>query len=133
MSNAITSHGTLIKRNTTTVGELRDITPPPLTRSSFDVSTQNDLDDAYVIGIRRHGEMQFNVNFLPSGDATHGTTNGLLYAYSNGTKDAYQVLYPDGSSWSFSGYVTNVSPKAPVDGAFDASVTIRPTGGFTFA
>lgn len=128
-SNGISAHGTIIKRNTIAIAELKDITPPPLTRKAIDTTTHNSDDDSYVVGIRRKGELQFMLNFLPSGEATHGATTGLLEAWATGSKDRYDIEFPDGSSWLFSGFVINIAPKAPVDGAFEASVSIRPSGG----
>jgi hypothetical protein len=129
MSNAISAHGTLISRNGTTIGEVRDITPPPRQRNTFEVTTQNDSDDSYVVGIRRKGEMTFKVNWLVSGDVTHGPSSGLQSAYANGSKDTYKVTYPDSSSELFSGFLTNLAIGAPVDGELAADITIRPTGG----
>lgn len=129
MSNAVSAQGTIVKRNGAAIGELRDITPPPLTRNTFDTTNQNDANDSYVVGIQRRGEMTLSINFLPSGDQTHGVASGLLKAYKDGSKDLYEVDFIDGAKWYFSGYVTNIAPKAPVDNAFTADVTIRPTGG----
>jgi hypothetical protein len=133
MSNAVSSHGTLIRRQGTIIGELRDITPPPLMRNTFDTTTHQDSDDSYVVGIRRKGEMQFNINFLPDDDATHDELTGLIKAWLDGSKDLWQVTFPDGANWYFSGFVTNISPEAPVDGEQSATVTVRPTGGTIFA
>ena len=132
MSVAITSTGTLVKRNGTAIGELRDITMPALTRNTFDTSNQNDLDDSYVLGIRRKGDLQFSINFLPSGDATHGRVSGLIKAWNDGSKDLWSGHYPDGAAWYCSGYVTNISPKAPVDGALAADITVKLTNAFVF-
>lgn len=132
MSNAISAHGTLVKRNGTTIGELRDISMPALTRNTFDTSNQNDDDDSYVVGIRRKGDLTFGINFLPSGDATHGATSGLIKAWKDGSKDLYQGVYPDGAGWYCSGFVTNIAPKAPVDGDLSADITIKLTNGFIF-
>lgn len=131
MSDAISSHGTLLKRNGTTIAELLDITPPALTRNTFDTSNQNDADDSYIVGIRRRGDLTFNVNFLPSGAVTHGNASGLIKAWTDGSKDLYEIDFPDGSIWSFSGFVTNVAPAAPVDGPLTAAVTVRPTNAMT--
>lgn len=131
-SNAISAHGTIIKRNNTAIAELRDITPPPLTRKPIETTTHNSDDDSYVVGIRRKGELQFAMNFLPSGDATHDASTGLLKAWADGTKDLYEIDFPDGAVWLFSGFVTNIAPKAPVDGEQSASVSIRPSGGQVF-
>ena len=127
-SNGISAHGTIIKRNGTAIAEVKDITPPALSRKSIETTTQNEDDDSYVPGIRRKSEMTFMVNFLPSAEATHGTTSGLMDAWATGSKDLYEVDFPDGAVWSFSGYCVGIAPKAPVDGGFEAQVTIRPTG-----
>jgi hypothetical protein len=132
MSNAISSHGTVVKRNGTTIGELRDITSPALTRNTFDTSNQNDADDSYVVGIRRKGDLTFSVNWLQSGEVTHGAASGLLKAYQDGSKDLYEMDYPDGSKWYFSGFITNLAVKAPVDGELSADVSIKPTNAMIF-
>ena len=132
MSNAISAHGTIVKRNGTAIGELRDITPPALTRNTFDTTTQNDLDDSYVVGIRRKGELSFTINLLQSGEATHGKAAGLLKAYLDGSKDLWALEFPDGAIWQFSGFLTNFAPKAPVDGELTADCTVRPTNATSF-
>jgi hypothetical protein len=132
MSNAINAHGTLLYRNGTAVGELRDLVPPALVLNTFDVSNQNDSDNAYVVGIRRTSEMTATINMLLSGDASHGTAStGLVYAYVNRSKDRYNVVYPDGSGFMFSGFMANFAPNAPVDGPLEAKITVRPTNGIT--
>jgi len=127
MSNAISAHGTVVKRNGTAIGEMRDVTPPALTRNTFDTTNQNDADESYVVGVRRKGDLSFTVNWLQSGEVTHGSASGLLKAYQDGTKDLYEVDFPDGSKWYFSGYISNLAPKSPVDGEQSADVSIRPT------
>jgi hypothetical protein len=132
MSDAISSHGTIVKRNGTEIGELRDITSPALTRNTFDTSNQNDDDDSYVVGIRRKGDLSFTVNWLQSGEVTHGSASGLLKAYTSGSKDLYEIDFPDGAKWICSGYLTNLAVKAPVDGELSADVTIKLTNGMSF-
>jgi len=132
MSNAITSTGTILKRNGTAVAELRDITMPALQRNTFDTTNQNDADDSYALGVRRKGDLTFQINFLPSGETTHGKASGLIYAWNSGTRDLWQGIYPDGSSWYCSGYVVGIAPKAPVDGALQADITIKLTNAFIF-
>jgi hypothetical protein len=128
-SHGISAHGTLIARNGVEIGELRDITPPPLSRKTIETSTQNSSDDSYVVGIRRKGELSFTVNFLPSGESTHDSFTGLISAWHTGSKDLYLLTFPDGASWQFSGFVTDVAPTAPTDGGLEAKISIRPSGG----
>ena len=129
---AVSSHGTLIKRNTITIAELGDITPPPLTRNTTETTTQNLNDETVVLGgIRRRGELKFALNWLPSGQVTHGSVSGLYKAWNDGSLDLYEVDFTDGSVWLFSGYVTNISPKSPTEGKQGADVSIKPTGSMT--
>lgn len=128
-SDGMSAHGTIIHRNGEEIGELKDITPPPLTRNTIETSTQNSSDDSYVVGIRRKGELSFTVNFRPSGESTHDSLTGLIHAWHTGSKDLYLLSFPDGATWQFSGFVTNVAPTLPVDGAMEATINIRPSGG----
>jgi hypothetical protein len=110
------------------IAELRDITPPALTRNELETTTHNEQDDAYLVGIRRHGTMTFMVNFVPD-NASHDEATGLQQAWLEGTRDIYRITYPDGTRWIFSGFVTNFAPSANVDSVLTADVTVRPTGG----
>lgn len=133
MSLGISAQGTTITRNGTLIAELRDITPPALTRNTIDTTTHNDLEDSYVVGIRRKGDLTFMINYLGSGEVTHGSASGLVYAWQNASKDLYRIDFPDGAYWLFSGCVVNIAPSSPVDGAQTANVSIRPTGAMIIA
>ena len=138
MSDAISAHGTLVARQVagtgafTDVAELRDITPPALTRNQIETTNQNDDDDSYVVGIRRRGDLTFNLGFLPSG-AAHGISSGLMKSWEDGQLDGWRVTFPDGGVWIFSGYITNIAPTAPVDDGLTADVSIRPTNAMSIA
>ncbi len=140
MTDAIAGHGTLIARELdaagapgvfTTIGELGgDITSPNLQRPSTDVTPHNDTIDGYVMGVLQRGEATFPVNFLPASVTKgHDHITGLQKAIIDKQKDGYQLTYPDGTVWIFSGYVSNVAPTAPArEGALSADITLRPTG-----
>lgn len=132
VSNAISAHGTIITRNGTPIAELRDITPPALTRNPIETTMHNSDDDSYVVGIRRKGELQFELGFLPSGEASHNAVAGLMKAWADGSQDLYEIDFPDGAEWLFSGFVTNIAASAPVDDGLTAQVSIRPSGGHIF-
>jgi hypothetical protein len=135
----ISAQGTLIARSPNTpdsptfteIAELRDITPPALTRNPLETTTHNEDDDAYIVGIRRHGDLTMQMNFVPD-NATQDHLTGLQKAWYDGTCDLYRLTFPDGSAWVFSGYVTSVAPDAPVDDVLTAEVSIRPTGQHQF-
>jgi hypothetical protein len=128
-SNAISAQGTLISRNGTDIAELRDITAPALSRNPIETTMHNSEDDSYVVGIRRKGTLDFTLGFLPSGEATHNAVAGLMKAWADGSKDRYEVTFPDGAKWIFSGFVSNIAASAPVDDGLTADVSIRPSGG----
>lgn len=146
-TNAISAQGTIVARSIdpnwpdddpqggavefVDIAELKDITPPALTRNSIETTTHNQDADRYIVGIKRHGEMSMNLNFLPD-NATHDHVTGLQQAWDDGSRDIYRIAYPNGRTWIFSGYVTNLEPDAPVDDALTADVTIRPTGDHAF-
>ena len=76
------------------------------------------------------------VNWLASGEGsdTHSAvdSDGLLTAWAEGSKDLYEIDFPDGAVWLFSGFVTNIAVTSPVDGAQEANISIRPSGGQIF-
>ena len=132
MANAVSAQGTIIHRNGVLIGELRNITPPPLSRNPIEITTHNETDAAWIVGIRRKGTLDLEVGFLPSGDATHGNVSGLIKAWTDGSKDLYRVGFTDGANWYFSGFVVNIAPSAPVDDGLVANVSIQPAGGHIF-
>jgi hypothetical protein len=109
------------------IAEQRNITPPALSRKEIEMTTHSEADDAYVVGIRRHGTMQMDLNFVPF-DTSQDHTTGLQHAWFTGSRDIYRITYPDGTKWLFSGFVSNFAPAAPVDDRLSAAVSIRPTG-----
>jgi hypothetical protein len=119
----------------TVVGQLKDITPPPLTRKALETTTHNLSDDQYVMGIRRHGSFTAKINFVPQ-DPTQNQTTGMQNWWFTGERGIYRLTYPDiitpitghGTQWLFSGFVENFAPTANVDTVLDATIGIRPTG-----
>jgi hypothetical protein len=109
------------------IAELRELTTPALTRNEIELTNHNNDDDEYIVGIRRHGTMTANLNFVPS-DGSHDHETGLQQAWFDGSRDIYRITYPDGTRWLFSGFVTNFAVSAPTDDRLSADVTIRPTG-----
>ena len=135
MSQGISAQGTLIFYTGTTtsnvrtkIGELKNITEPPRTRKAIELTNHDDLDDSYAIGIRRKGELSWDVNYIPAIDST------LDKIYDTGELGLWEVVHPDNavdankSKIMFSGYLTNIGPKEPVDGALEAAISVRPTG-----
>lgn len=127
-SNAISGHGVSVTKGGTAITELRDVNPPELSREVIEVTRQSDTDDRSKVGIRKYGDLVFQINLLFT-DPTH---QDLIESWVSGTVDEFEIVFPDGVVWSFDGYVINVSPDAPVDGVQRATVTVRQTGGIAF-
>jgi hypothetical protein len=125
--NALSGHGTLIKRNGTTIAELGDITPPALSRNEFDATTQLEDIDSYIMGVLRRGPVTFGFNFIPT-NTTHDHTAGLLKAIVDKAMDRYDFIFPDGTTWIASGQVQSVVTTGPVDGKLSGNVTLRFSG-----
>lgn len=139
MSNAISAQGTLLARAPaatptvfTTIAELRDMSGPTMSRNEIETTPHNDTEEAFVMGIRRKGDMTFTIGYLP-GDPTHDELTGLMKALIDNSRDIYRLTFPEGSQWLFSGYVKGINPSMPVDDGLTAEVTIRPTGTMSFA
>lgn len=138
MGDAISAQGTIIERDPlgagafAAVAELRDISGPALSRNPIETTNHNDGDESFVVGIRRHGEVTFQVGYIPTDDS-HDDTDGLISSWQNGDRDVFRVTYPEGTQWVFSGFVTNFAVQAPVDDGLVADVSIRTTGAMLFA
>ena len=136
-ADAISAQGTLIARQVlgagsfTTIGELHSITVAAVMRNEIDMTAHNDSEETFVMGIRRKQSMTFEIGFVPT-LGSHDHRTGLLKAIEDNSRDVYRVTYPEGSTVMFSGYVSQLAVKAPVDGALTADVTIRPTGHSTY-
>jgi hypothetical protein len=133
---ARSAHGTLIARQPfttpnvfTTIGELGDIGLPGLSRKEFDVSVHNRNIDSYVRGMLRRDAMGFPI-YLNRLDPTHDAIVGIYQAILDDATDGYRLTQTDGTVWIFSGGVTAIKGKAPVDGPMAGDVTIRPSGPF---
>lgn len=117
--------------NFTTVAEVKDITGPAQSTDVQDVTNQSSPGGYEEIAptIRRSGEVDFDVNFIP-GDATHNATTGMIAALNNKTKkNWYLQLNNIGANyWSFAAYCIGFQTKAPVAGVLAGTVKLKITG-----
>jgi len=115
----------------TTIAEVLDITGPGLTSDLVDITNMDSAAswEESLPTILRSGEITFSVNFLPT-NTTQSSTAGLINDFENRTNRNFQLVFTDtpATTWSISGYVTNVSPSAPVAAQLTMDVTIKLTG-----
>jgi len=135
--HAISGHGTVVARALfsstptvfTAIAEMKDVTPPELSRNEFDATTQNLNIDTYVVGVLRRTGFTMQLNALQT-DASQDHLTGLMKAMITEPPptDGYKITFPDGLIWIMSGQISHYKILAPVDGLMSAEVTIRPTG-----
>lgn len=132
-SQAMAAYGTLLKRGDggspetfTVIAEVLDIKPPSFSADTEEVTHQESPGGfkEYVVTLLDAGEVTFDVNFIPT-DASH---QGLLSDLQARAKRNFQLVFPDGTTWTFAAYVTGFEPDAPVGGKLSASVTLKVTG-----
>lgn len=119
----------------TTIAELKDITPPQLTRDSIEVSNQDSTSAwrEHIPGWRDGAEVTFNANWIPI-NATQDEDTGVLETFNDNTNHNWQILLPDASTLiSFSGHVTAFNPELPMESQGELSVTIKISGPVTIA
>ena len=135
------AHGTLLKLGDgggsevfTTIAEVKDISGPQLTRNELEATSHSSGGwDEYVAGIKRGGQVTFDVNWVPN-NATHDSSTGVLSKFNGGTAVNFKLVENTTSplTWSFAAIVTNFSTNKPVDGIRGGSITLRITGAVTY-
>lgn len=140
---AISSFGALLQQgdggtpeNFSTIYEVQDISGPSLSLDTEETTNHSSTNGWYeIVGTILHGgEVSFECNYSPTA-ATHDASTGLIKDMEDRTLRNFQLVFPDGSSttWSFSAYVTEFEPDVPVNGRLGCSVTLEISGEPTLA
>lgn len=135
-TSAVTSHGTFLKVGDgaapevfATIAEVLDISGPGTTLSTED-ATNHDSGGwrEPVPTLLEGGEVTFDINYF--GDTSQTSMRADMEAR---TRRNYEMVLPTtpAETLGFSGYVTNFSYSAPVEGILHASCTIMVTGPIT--
>lgn len=144
MSNAISAFGTLLKMGDgaspevfSTIAEIRTIGGPSFKADVLDATVHNTATPwrEFISGLLDGGDIQMEVNFIPTG-ATHtaATAGGLLHAFRNRTQANYQLVFPDSgnTTWTVPMIVTGFQMSANPAEILSASVTFKVNGAPTF-
>ena len=117
----------------TMIAEVGDIDGLALKRQMEDATSHSSAGwEEKKPTMKSGGQVKFPVNFVPS-NATHSATAGIAYDWLNGTLHNYQMIYPDGTTWSFACYVAELNIKPAVKGILKADVVLDLTGPITLA
>ena len=117
----------------TAIAELIGLSGPGLSLDTVESTHTESLNAAkeYIAGLKDGGEVSVDLNFLP-GNATH---TALIADWAARTLRNFEIVWPDTGStkWSFSAFVTNYEPSAPIEDRMTASASLKITGVPTFA
>lgn len=117
----------------TTIAEVMDISGPSLKTDTVEV-TAHDTGPykQYISTLIDQGEITFTINFNKG--ATQGFTTGLYNDLVNRTLRNFQIVLTTSvaATGAIAALVTGFALKAPVGGALQADITLRPNGGITW-
>ena len=121
-----TNYGTLLKKGSSSIGELTTIDPPEYSNPAVE-STNHSSGGVrqFVSGkLREMSEFKATINYVIADIAT------LVTDLVAGTKASYTILYPDNSSQRFSAIPTAIKPltaDAMKPDTLKAEITFRPS------
>lgn len=121
----------------TDIGQIFEITPPGISRTSIDVSEHDNTDAwmEFIKGMKDPGELTFGVVYDPA-LGTHDATTGILSDWDeDSTIPNWRVTFPDAGAtvWTFPGFQTNTSPGTPLDDKMTMNVTVKVSSKPTLA
>jgi len=135
MSNAVISVGTKFYKETasaslpyTPIAEITAIDGPSVSRDTIDVTSLDSTGGykEYVPGFRDSGEISLTMNF------TATTYEIMLDDFESDNLINYKIETPDGSTWTFAGYITELSLSASTGDKITSNVTIKISGPVTY-
>lgn len=131
--SAIKAQGTQLKLGAgsplvyTAIPEINSFNGPTGSASIIDVTDLGSTAKEKLTGLHDNGQLSFECNFIPD-NAQHVA---LRAAKENSTMCQFQLIFSDGTTWSFSALVTGFAVQGAVDGVVKASVTLDISGDIT--
>lgn len=123
--------GTTLTVDSTAVAGLTSIGGLELSADTIDVTTL-DSEGGYrefIAGFKDAGEVSLE-GYLNS--VTGKGQKELYDLFESGDEGAFEIDFPEGSSWSFSGVVTGFGTSADLEDPLGFSCTIKVSGKPTF-
>lgn len=122
------AYGTIFKRGTSTVAQVRSISGPGLEKETIDVTNLSSTGRwrEFLSSLRQLGEVEIECFFDPA-----GTTHELLETdFEADVTQAYSILFPDAATttWVLNSICTGISPVANLGDALVVTYTIKPSG-----
>jgi len=136
MSDATIGFGVLFKTGDggapevfTAAVEVTNITPPAMSRDSVDATHELSPNAwrEFIAGLKDGGDVSFDMNFIPGG-ATSASMMAEFALDSSAAIKNRQIVFPDGSMFTFAAFLTGYEPDAPIDDKMSATATFKVTG-----
>ena len=127
-----TNYGTLLKKGSTSIGELVSIDPPDYSQPAIETTNHSSggVRKFESGGLREMSEFKATINAVVADVAT------LVTDMVAGTKSAYTVLFPNLMTERFSAIPVSVKPM-PADATkpetLKVEVTFRPSDSLDFS
>lgn len=118
-----TGYGITITFSSGFFAQIIGVTPPGSSREAIDTShTETTGGDMTFIpsDLIDNGELQVELNFNP------GTTPPI-----DSAAETVTITFASGTTWAFTGFMTNYEPDAPIDDRMTASCTVKVSGAIT--
>lgn len=122
---ARTGYGITITFASGFLAEIIDTTPPEISRESIDTTHTTTADGAMTFipsDLIDYGEASVELNFDES-----------EVPPIESAAETVVINFPSGATWTFSGFLTNYAPSAPIDDRMTASATLKVSGKITIA
>lgn len=134
-STADVGYGTLFKIGDgatpteifTKIGTITNLKPLSVSRDSIDV-THNESSNRFrefIPGLRDGGEISFDIQLDPDGADLDTLYNDEFNSQTVGNK---QILFADGTDFTFAGFCTKIDADTPTDDKMMLSVTYKVSG-----
>ena len=115
----------------TTIGHVKDVTGPNISRGTIDITDHDSTDGfrEFFGGLVDGGEVTFQIG-LDHEAAAH---SGLWASFSSSTEVPWAWLitfnvFSGTYTWAFDGFLTALSPGAPMEGQNVWDLTVKVTG-----
>ncbi len=120
-SSGVAAFGTSISPS---AGEITNITGPGISVDEVEITNHSSSDDCkeFVPGLIDGGE------FSVEGNLTSTVVTGVYTDLLARASKSYTITFPNGMTWTFTGYPKSFETDSPVDGKLGFSATFRVTG-----
>ncbi len=108
------------------MGEVFGLEPPDQQAGEFETThfKSPNRTREFGAGLIDPGEATFDINWIP-GDATDVKIQALK---ALGAIRSHKIVWPNGVTWAFDGWIKGFKPTAPIDDRMTGTVTVRVTG-----